>query len=477
MKLPFASATQLARAIARRQIGCAEALEMYLARVERYDGSLNAIIVRDDERARQRAAALDARSEPSGPLHGVPMTVKESFDIAGLPTTYGIPAYAQNIAARSALAVQRLEAAGAVVFGKTNVPYALLDWQSFNAIYGVTNNPWDVGKTPGGSSGGAAAALAAGLTALEIGSDIGGSIRVPAHMSGLFGHKPSWGLLPMSGHSLARAVSATDISVIGPLARSAEDLWLAVDVLAGPDPADSSAGLSLPAARATTIAGMRIAVWGEDDASPTDPEITAHLHELAAFLERGGATVRFTKPAIDAGECYELFLKLIAAAISARLSTDDLAAARTRIVADPTDPGPDAVMDRNYDVPHRQWLAYNERRHQIRRTWQAFFSDYDVLLSPPFATPALAHDTTSIQRERRVVVNGRTWPYNGLGFWAGIVGAYLLPATVAPLGATIAGLPIGVQIVGPLHGDRQTLALAGILEREWRAFVAPPAFE
>ena len=349
-QLPFASATQLARAIARREIGCREALELYLARVERYNGALNAVVVRDDERARARATALDARKEPSGPLHGVPMTVKESFDVAGLPTTYGIPAYAQNFAASNALAVQRLEAAGAVVFGKTNVPYLLLDWQSFNAIYGVTNNPWDHGKTPGGSSGGAAAALAAGMTALEIGSDIGGSIRVPAHMSGLFGHKPSWGLLPMTGHSLARAVSATDISAIGPLARSADDLSLALDILAGPDPADSNAGITLPAPRANALPGMRIAVWAQDDASPTDPEITAHLHELATFLTRSGAIVRFTKPEIDAAECYELFLKLIACAISARLSPEDLAAARSRIAASPTDPGPDAVMDRSYEI-------------------------------------------------------------------------------------------------------------------------------
>jgi amidase len=472
-ELHFASASQLARAIARREIGCLEALEMYIGRVERH-ASLNAVVVRDYDRARRRAQALDTKRESPGPLHGVPITVKESFDVAGLPTTYGLPEFARNIPGRSAVAVQRLEAAGAVVFGKTNVPRVLLDWQSFNAVYGRTNNPWDASKTPGGSSGGSAAALAAGLTALEIGSDIGGSIRVPAHMCGVFGHKPTYGLLPMTGHSLTGTVSAVDIAVIGPLARSVDDLVLCLDLLAHPDPSDSRAHIALPPARTETPAGMRIAVWTDDPVSPTDPQITAQIAGLAAYLARRGAEVTFTRPAIDAAESYELFLKLIAAAISARFSPDELEAAKERVAANPADTGPDAILDRHFGLLHREWLALNERRHQIRRIWQHFFDDFDVLICPPFAMPALPHDTLTPQRERRLVVAGRTWPYNGLGFWAGIVGAYFLPATVVPLGVTSEKLPIGAQIVGPMYGDRQTLALAGILERDWRGFVAPP---
>jgi amidase len=470
-----ASAGALAAAIARREISCREALEFFLARIASHDGALNAVIVRDFERARERARRLDDARAPLGPLHGVPMTVKESFDVAGLPTTYGVVDYARNVRPHSALAVERLEAAGAIVLGKTNVPRLLLDWQSFNDVYGVTNNPWDVRYTPGGSSGGAAAALAAGLCALEIGSDIGGSIRVPAHMCGLFGHKPSWGLLPMLGHSLARAVSPTDISVIGPLARSAADLQTAFDVLAGPDPGDALSHVALPPPRATTVRGLRVAVWPDDPASPTDPEITAELHALAHFLDRRGAAVRFTRPPIDVGEAYEIFLKLIAAAIAVRFSPAQIEEARARAEADPTDMGPDAIMDRHYDLPHRAWLTHSERRHVIRRQWQTFFADFDVLLCPPFATPALPHDTTTPQRERRVTVDGRTMHYNALGFWAGVIGAYHLPATVAPLGLTSAGLPIGVQIVGPMHGDLQTLAVARLLEAEWRAFTPPPA--
>jgi amidase len=470
----FATASELAEGIARREIGCLEALEMYLARIETYDTSLNAVVVRDFERARKRARELDAAKIPVGPLHGVPMTVKESFDVSGLPTTFGLPEYADNVRLQSAVAVARLESAGAVVFGKTNVPRLLLDWQSFNAVYGVTNNPWDLSKTPGGSSGGSAAAVAAGFTGLELGSDIGGSIRVPAHMCGIFGHKPTWGLLPMIGHSLTGAITPTDISVIGPLARSAADLLLAVKLLAGPDPADSALHVELPPARSEVLAGMRVAVWAEDPASPTDPEITAQLLELAEFLARRGALVQFTRPPIDSTEAHELFLKLVAAAIGSRYTPEQLAAAKARVAADPDNPGPDAIMDRSFSLLHLEWLRLSERRHVVRRAWQSFFGDFDVLLCPPFGSPALAHDTATEQRNRHVVVNGETIAYNSLSFWPGVIGACYLPATVAPLGLTASRLPVGVQIVGPAYGDLQTLAFARILEHEWRAFVPPP---
>jgi amidase len=473
-QLWFSSASALAAAISRREIGCVEALDMFIERVRTHDGRLNAVVVRDYARARKRAAHLDATPGSTGPLHGVPMTVKESFDVAGLPTTYGMLEYAQNVALRNAVAVARLEAAGAVIFGKTNVPPLLLDWQSFNDVYGVTNNPWDMTKTPGGSSGGAAAALAAGLTGLELGSDIGGSIRVPAHMSGVFGHKPTWGLLPMIGHSLAGAISPTDIAVIGPLARSVADLRLVLDLVAGPDAADTALRVTLPAARTKALREMRVAVWAEDPTSPTDPEITAHIHELAQFLARSGARVLFDRPRIGAAEAFELFLKLVAAALGARFTPEQLESAALRAAADPDNVSSDAIMDRNYGMLHREWVQLNERRHAMRRSWQSFFADFDVVLCPAFGTPALPHDTATVQRDRRVVVNGEAISYNNLSFWPGIIGVCHLPATVAPLGLTRNKLPIGVQIVGPSHGDLQTLAFAQILEHEWRAFVAPP---
>ena len=256
-ELAFRSAAALGAAIRERKIGCRELLEHYLKRVERYNPALNAIIVTDFARARRRADEADAalvRGKGWGPLHGLPMTVKESFDVVGLPTTWGLTELRGSTAAANALAVDRLLGAGAIIFGKTNVPVLLADSQSYNPVYGTTNNPWDPSLTPGGSSGGAAAALAAGLTGLELGSDIGGSIRNPAHYCGVWGHKPTWGIAPPRGQALYGNVAASDISVIGPLARSAEDLALALDIVAGPDPIEAEGWrLDLAAPRGTAL--------------------------------------------------------------------------------------------------------------------------------------------------------------------------------------------------------------------------------
>src|SRR2546421_1928774 len=238
LDVPFRSARQLAADIKKKKIGCLELLDLYLARVEKYDGALNAVVVRDFERARTRARAADralAKRDVWGPLHGVPMTIKESYDVAGLPTTWGVPAYKDRIATKNALAVDRLLGAGVVLFGKTNVPLYLGDWQSFNAIYGTTNNPWDVSRSPGGSSGGSAAALAAGLTALEAGSDIGSSLRHPAHFCGVYGHKPTWGIVPRTRHAPPLQQAAPlDIDVVRPLPRSRDDLPLPLSLMARP---------------------------------------------------------------------------------------------------------------------------------------------------------------------------------------------------------------------------------------------------
>src|SRR5256884_1091316 len=234
----FQSASALASLIRRKKIGCAELLELYLARVEKYNPTLNAIIATDLEGARKRARAADralARKKPWGPLHGVPMTIKESYDVVGMPTTWGVPELKDHVPPRNALAVDRLLGAGVVLFGKTNVPIYLADYQSYNAIYGTTNNPWDLSRAPGGSSGGSAAALAAGLTGFEAGSDIGSSIRNPAHFCGVYGHKPTWGIVPRTGQALPWQQAPVDIDVVGPLARSAEDLAIALSVMAGPD--------------------------------------------------------------------------------------------------------------------------------------------------------------------------------------------------------------------------------------------------
>ncbi len=479
MNPTFLPAWRLAELTSSGEIGCLELLDHYIARVERLNNRINAVVTRDLERARTRARALDSSGRNKGPLFGVPMTVKESFDLIGLPTTWGHEDRKPHRADADALAVQRLEQAGAVVFGKTNVPVSLADWQSYNPVYGSTNNPWHHAHTPGGSSGGGAAACAAGFGGLEIGSDIGGSIRVPAHYCGLFGHKPSWGLCPPRGHSLANAAAMTDISVIGPLARSARDLWLALEQISVPDPLDSDLAISLPPPRGTRLADLRIAVWSHQPGHETDSETVALLDELGRHLEREGAAVsRTARPDFDVTEAFRLYVTLLDAALSARLPDDALARKREKKAAlHPNDMSTDALFDRATDLPHREWLRLNERRHQLRRIWNAFFRQWDVLLCPVIATPALPHMQEGNPWERTHTVNGRTIAYQDMLFWPGITCAFHLPATVAPIGLSGTGLPIGVQIVGPLHGDRTTIAVAGLLEKSWRAFVPPPGWD
>ena len=475
----FLPAWRLAEMTRGGAISCLELLDHYIARVERLDHRTNAVVVRDFGRARERARALDAQSDRTARLFGVPMTLKESFNLAGLPTTWGHAAQRDSAAHEDALAVQRLAAAGAVVFGKTNVPVDLADWQSFNPVYGTTSNPWNLAHTPGGSSGGGAAAMAAGLSALEIGSDIGGSIRVPAHYCGVFGHKPSWGLCSGRGQSLVPIAGMTDIAVIGPLARSAADLSLALDTIAGADPSLDIGSVTLPPPRATRLSELRIAVWSSQPGQDTDAETTAKIEALADFLEREGARVdRSVRPGFDVTEAFHLYLRLLSAALSGNASEETLARMRAaKARRPPDDMSADAVSVRAVDMTHREWLHLNERRFRIRRVWGAFFRDWDVLLCPVITTAALPHMQQGETWERQVTVNGRSIPYNDMLFWPGITCAFHLPATVAPIGMTEAGLPVGVQIVGPFHGDRTTIHVAGMLEQQWRGFVPPPGWE
>ena len=473
---PFLPAWQLADLARTRQIGCVEALDLAIERVDRLNPQLNAVIVQDFDRARTRARALDNQTERDAPLFGVPMTVKESFDYAGHPTTWGFPHLRDHRATTDALAVRRLEAAGAVVFGKTNVPVGLGDWQSANPIYGTSNNPWDLGRTPGGSSGGGAAACAAGLSALELGSDIGGSIRVPAHFCGLFGHKPTWGLASPRGHTTMDSAAVTDISVIGPLARSVRDLAIALDLIGHPDPDETALRFTLPPPRTRALAELRVAVWAEQPGQATSSQTTALIREAAAFLASGGARVDHeARPDFDPVHAYHLFLSLLDAALSSRLPPPAIArrqAAKAALAAE--DMSAEAVMLRATGLDHGAWLVLNERRARMRRAWSAFFRDWDVLLCPVFATPAFPHEAGDASTARTLHVDGRPTSMGEQLFWPGIIGGFHLPATVAPLGLSAEGLPIGVQIAGPVFGDLTTLGVAAMLEQGFRAFAAPP---
>jgi len=483
MDTAFWPATKLIRALRARKIGALELLELYAARIARHDRTLNALCVLDFDAARKRARGFDRASgragAKTGPLAGLPMTVKESFDLAGQPTTWGLAEYKHTRAANNALAVERLARAGANVFGKSNVPTLLADWETNNPVYGKTVNPWNPARTPGGSSGGAAVALAAGLTGLEAGSDIGGSIRNPANYCGVYGHKPTWGICSMDGHALPGSAHPADISAIGPLARSAFDLELALKIMAGPDAIDGAGWkLALQKPARTSLRGLRVAVLATHPTAETDATVQAAIGRLAQFLARQGAKVsERALPAFDLGEAHRVFIQLLRGATSARQTPEFFARMlQAKQKLDPKDGSYYAQMVRANIQPHKDWLAASNRRHQMRLAWAEFFRDWDVLLCPNAATAAFPHSMPGERWERMIAVNGKPQPATTQMWWAGIAGMCYLPGTAAPIGLSPEGLPIGVQIVGPQYADLTTIRVAQLIEREYYAFVPPPAY-
>jgi amidase len=482
MDLAFNSATQLASLIRRRKIGCEELLDHYVARIERFNGKINAVIWTDLEGARIRARAADRdvkRDVATGPLHGVPMTVKESFDIAGAPSTWGRPDMKNNIAAKDSLAVQRFRDAGVTLFGKTNVPLMLADWQSNNEVYGTTNNPWNLERTPGGSSGGSAAALAAGLTGIEIGSDLGASIRNPAQYCGVYGHKPTWAICSPRGHSLVGRLSQADISVIGPMGRSASDLDIGLKVMAGPDAIDGEGWqLKLPKPRKTRWREFKVAVKLEDPNAEVDQTVKDVLQRLADFLAKNGVKISDTAaPALDTMDIHKVYVALLRADMSSRSSDEQVAKAREAAARySPDDESFRARMARADIMSYRDWVGWNERRHQMRVKWWEFFQDYDLVICPTASSDAFPHDHVGERFDRYVTVNGKRVLTTDQVFWAGYSGVAYLPSTVAPAGLTPDGLPVGVQIIAPQYHDRLSIHFAKMLEREYRGFVSPPGY-
>ncbi len=477
----YKSAIELACAVRDRQVGCLELLDLHLERVRQHNEALNAIVVLDAARARARAKQADAavaRGDVLGPLHGVPMTVKESFDVAGLPTTWGVPALRDNIATANAAAVDSLLKAGAIIFGKTNVPLYLSDWQSFNAIYGSTSNPWDLTRTPGGSSGGAAASLAAGMSALEIGSDVGSSIRCPAHFCGVYGHKPSYGIVPQDGHWIPGGLAPLDMWVCGPLARSAEDLSLALELIAGPGRMDRTGWkLNLPESRRVALKDFRIAVKLDDPNCAVDREVTDRLQRVVDALGKAAAKVDDrARPKFDTVRAHEVYTRLLRGAVM--LDKEVYATARAKAAQlSPSDKSATANQLRGVVQDHQSWLKAHEARQAVRAAWADFFRDYDVLLCPVASMAAFPHDHRE-RPDRQLVVNGRAEEFNlhVPGFWAGIATLPYLPATAAPAGRTPGGLPVGVQIVGPYLEDRTTLEFARLLAQITEGFVPPPGY-
>ena len=480
--IAFRSATELAQMIRNGKMSSRELLDIYLQRIETHNPRINAVVTMDVEGARLQAKKADemaAKGKFMGPLHGVPVTIKDGFETAGMRTTSGATIYENHIPRTHADAVQRYVDAGAVIMGKTNVPKFCADSQSYNTIFGTTNNPWDLERTPGGSSGGAVAALAAGLCGLEIGSDIAGSIRVPAAWTGVYGHRPTHGIVPFRGHvpPPPGILSEADLSVAGPLARSADDLQMALDLIAGPGQWNATAyRLSLPAPRARTLKEYRIAAWLDDAAMPVDDSVKACLAQMVAALRGAGARVDETaRPAIDPADAFRTFMRLLSPVLAAGAPADliELLKQVARTESEETELGQFA---RDATQMHRQWLSANAKRHGHRRIWADFFKDYDVLLCPVASLPAIVHDQKGEPIERTVMVNGKTEPYSILLRWAGLATYVYLPATSAPIGRTDGGLPVGVQIVGPFLEDRTPIDVAQKLAGIIGGFEPPPGY-
>jgi amidase len=463
----LAPAVTQAAAIRERTISSRELLELYLRRLERINPRLNAVVTLDADRAMAAAETADAATMRAaaeeggagngrlGPLHGLPITIKDAIETAGIRSTGGATELTDHVPAADAPAVARLKAAGAIVFGKTNVPRWSGDIQTFNDLFGVTNNPWDRTRTPGGSSGGAAAAVAAGLTSFELGTDIGGSVRIPSSYCGVFGHKPSFGIVSQRGY-LDRVGGGRidpDINVFGPLARSIEDLSLLLGMLAGPNADDALAWqLQLPEPRHTDLSRYRIGVWLDDPDAPVEKELVTITTAAATSLAEAGAEVEEARP-VAMADAKRLFLDLILPAISVGL-----------------DPG----IGETLGGSHRAWLYRHEARAGMRQAWAEWFTRYDVLLCPVMPMVAFPHDHSGTMNDRIVTINGQLGSQAETLAWTGLIGVVYLPSTVVPVGRTAAGLPVGVQVVGPYLEDRTALWVAGRLAEVAGGYVVPP---
>ncbi|RZT27614.1 amidase [Kribbella sp. VKM Ac-2569] len=474
MEREFRTAEELAVALRAGAVTSVELTDEAIARIERDDKAINAICVPDYDRARAAARGADqarARGEDR-PLLGIPVTVKESYDVAGLPTTWGMPQYRDYVPAEDAVQVSRLRAAGAVVLGKTNVPLGLQDLQSFNEIYGTTNNPWDHARTSGGSSGGSAAALASGFGALSIGSDIGGSLRTPAHFCGVYAHKPTLGLVAARGMVPPDAPALPvdlDLAVVGPMARTARDLSLLLDVMAGPDPLTLGVAydVTLPPARHERLSDFRVLVLDEHPLIPTGSAVRAGVNRVAEALVAGGAHVERHTPLLpDLAEAATLYTQLLFSGSVARFPVDAYEQLRTRAAGlSADDHSLDAARLRGMVFSHRDWMEANNRRELHRHGWRQLFAEFDAVVCPITPTPAFPHDHDPDLLARRIDIDGVEYPFFDQLVWAGLATMPGLPATAVPAGLSSDGLPVGVQLIGPMFEDRTPLRLAELLEQ------------
>jgi amidase len=468
-------ATDQLQALAALKISARELLEASVARMDQLNPKLKAVVSRDLECAYATARLVDerrARGETLGLLGGLPMTVKDTFDVKGLPASAGITALLDRTTEDAAV-VARVRSADAIVWGKTNTPVYASDWQTYNSLYGTTSNPWDLTRTPGGSSGGSAAAVAVGITALEIGADIGGSLRIPASFCGVFAHKPTYGLVSQQGLVPPPGVAADlDLAVVGPLARSARDLRLLLSIIG-----ESSIPSQAPPAE---LKRLKVALWLDEPAFPLDPDTKATLDTFAQRLENTGAIVDRIACPVSAERLLSTYTLLLYAIIGA-----DLPWAERRLYELLRGPAKVArAMGANalswaqsvlaYTARHREWLQANDARAQLSEVMRKFFTRFDVLLAPISPTAAFAHDQRAIQRRTLKYSDGHEIAYIEMLKWIALATVCGLPATAIPAGLNTQGLPVGIQIIGPGGGDVLTLAVAQAIDEQIGGFRAPP---
>ena len=455
-------------ALVARDVSARELLDCYVERIERLDGPVNSVITIDTERAHVETGAIDeARTagRPVGPLAGVPVTIKDAIATAGIRSTGGAVELHDHVPDVDATVVASVRDAGAVVFAKTNVPRWSGDYQTSNEMFGTTNNPWNVERTPGGSSGGPAAAVAMGFTGFEIGTDIGGSIRVPSSFCGVYGHKPSFGIIPTYGYldNPASHRNVADINVFGPIARSVDDLELLLALLANPNPDDAAAWrLDLPPARATELADFRVAAWLDDGFAPVDRAVRDVMEAAVVSLERAGARIDHDRrPDIDP-------------VVAAREGSILISSATE--ISD-SDGENSAASGGGRGLGHRAWDVLHRRRGEMRQRWAEFFTDIDVLLCPVTVVPPFrhVHSAGGSNWANATLADHGDRHYSDLIGWSALIGSAYLPVTVPPIGRTDDGLPVGIQVVAPYLHDRTSLAFARCMADVLGGYEPPPA--
>ncbi|MFW9896766.1 MAG: amidase, partial [Candidatus Thorarchaeota archaeon] len=477
------SAIEAAKAIQKGEVSSLELTQHIFNRIERYNPTLNAVITILKDDALNRARAADEALEKGqiwGPLHGVPCSVKDTFEIANVLTTAGMPELAKHIPKRNAVVVNRMLGAGAVIIGHTNVPFMASNLQSYNEIFGTTNNPWDHDRTPGGSTGGGATALAAGLSYLSIGSDIGGSIRTPSNFCGVFGHKPSLNIIPASGHIPPLPgilVPPSDLNVIGPLARSAADLKLALKIFGGPEPDEAIAYCwTLPPSRGTQLSDYHMGYILDDPLCPVIPEVKeVLLKTIGAFREKGAKLKEGWPSGVNPSDQYETYRFLLMSTYAYLLQDDQ--EEELRKLAAKKDGSEEVRTAWAFTAPHKHFLMANVARMTARAVWQDYFRTHDAFLLPTTFIPAFPHDHSEPMDKRCLNTPEGPRPYLDILFWISFATLTGLPATTAPIGLTKDGLPVGLQIIGPYLEDATPIDLAGILTEIVGGFKPPDGYK